>query len=911
MAFSLDLGNLVVHLRLDNAQFTRMMGQAQVHLKSAEQSMTRLGRQMTMGLTLPILGVGVAAVKSFSTLEDAFIGVQKTVNATEAELQGLKKGFEDMSRSIPIATAELFGIGEAAGQLGIKTENILAFSETMAQLGVATNLSAEEAASSLARLANITGMSQDNFDRMGATIVELGNNLATTEAEIVGMSLRLAGAGSQVGLTEAQILSLAGALSSVGLRAEQGGTAFSRIMLEMNTAVKNNTKELRSFALASGTTQEEFVKLFNRDAQDAIESFVKGLADLRDRGRDVTPILEGIGLGGIRVIDVLGRMSGASDILTQSFDMGAKAWEDATALSEEARKKFVSFSSQLQITKNHLILAAASIADFLVPHLEKLQTIIQDGLRFWEGFSVETRRMAVNFALMAAAAGPALLIMAQGTKAIRGLLRVMVGLRAVLLGMVLPFGGIIAAIGVIIGLAYTLRAAWNQGVEGVRENLEALKGYFADSLEFIRNTAIGQFLESSIKAFAEFFKSLAGGFGNLSKNVTGILNVLRKDMMRGLKGIPAQQNQWAIDFVEGMEWAEGASDSFAKHVDQNFAIARESIKKFTFNRQGDSIEDIPTLLQGVFPALRERLGQVTGALKKQLQEDFGDLFAGLKIKIDTAETLEEMRNVLDEFESAVAEMTEATDMVLEDSKDKTVSLLEDMTTKTTEGIRKIKATLLELFTEGTTKGEEFMSSMTSSIQSGLMAMTKDFDNFGDHVKKIFQEIYFEAIRIAFITPLAQETASLFMTVGASILGGGTTGAGATAISGLTGTGPQPTIGSAAPIRYDTSFLNTLTTSPSLPLPSRHSGQNLAPDELVAVIKRDETIAPKEKTIDGTHFQGQGGSVEFNLVNQSGTPLNIRKTNTQQIDRRQIVTVILDALDNDMMLKRKTKLVANT
>ena len=173
-----------------------------------------------------VAGIAIASVKASIDFESAWTGVTKTVDGTEEEMATLRQGILDLSTQLPSTTEDIAAVAESAGQLGVQRENVLEFTKTMIDMGNATNLSADEAATTLARFANVTNMSQDDFGKLGSVIVALGNNFATTEAEISAMGMNLASAGSQVGMTQPQIMALATALSSVGLEAQEGGTAF-------------------------------------------------------------------------------------------------------------------------------------------------------------------------------------------------------------------------------------------------------------------------------------------------------------------------------------------------------------------------------------------------------------------------------------------------------------------------------------------------------------------------------------------------------------------------------------------------------------------------------------------------------------------------------------------------------------
>lgn len=369
------LGSAILELRTDNKGFSK-------GIKDAENLANKFGKTLSKNQLIAI-GLGTAVAGAMAVVvkaglnaaiefESSFAGIRKTVNATEAEFAALEKGMRDLSKTIPVNVNELNAIGEAAGQLGIKTENILGFTEVMAKLGVATNLSSDQAATALARLANITQLPQDQFDRLGSTIVELGNNFATTEAEIVEMGLRLAGAGAQIGLTEAQILGFGAALSSVGIEAEAGGSAFSKLFIQIASAVETGNADLVLFANAAGQTAEEFRKSFEEDAAGAINEFISGLADLKESGGSIIAVLEELGITEVRIRDAILRAAGAGDLLTKSLKTGTRAFEENVALQNEAEQRFKTTEKRIELLKNKIDDLTLSIGQVFLPAFNKV-----------------------------------------------------------------------------------------------------------------------------------------------------------------------------------------------------------------------------------------------------------------------------------------------------------------------------------------------------------------------------------------------------------------------------------------------------------------------------------------------------------------------------------------------------------
>ena len=395
---------------------------------------------------------GVASAKFAIDFENNFANVKKTVDGTPEQLEKIRQEIIDMTTvginghsAIPETTAELTELAAAGGQLGIKTENISKFTETMAMLGTATNLYGEEGAATLAKFANVTKMDQENFDRLGSSIVDLGNNFATTESDIANMSMRLAGAGTQIGLSQADILGIATALSSVGIEAEMGGSAFSKAMIAMQMATTNgytqvndvmnktgmslrdlqllsanNSKDFKSladglgytstelnsmissgvqlenFAKITGKTTEEFKNLFDSSPAEAIDAFIKGLQNADGAGENAISMLQDMGFTEVRLRDSLLRLANSEAGITEAVTRSNTAWNENIALQNEFDAKAETTASQLSVTKNNIVEAARSIGETMLPSIKDASTTVADFAKGLSQMDDEQKRAVVN-----------------------------------------------------------------------------------------------------------------------------------------------------------------------------------------------------------------------------------------------------------------------------------------------------------------------------------------------------------------------------------------------------------------------------------------------------------------------------------------------------------------------------------
>ena len=448
---------------------------------------------------------GVASAKFAIDFEDIFAGVKKTVDATPEQLAKIKQGIIDLSTTgidgrgaIPQTTTELNELAAAGGQLGISQENIIDFTEVMAQMGSATNLVGEEGAATLARFQNVMGVGQNEIRNIGSAIVDLGNHSATTESEIAAMALRMGKYGSSVRMSAADVLGYSAALSSLGIEAQMGGSAIGRTWLSIETAVANGGEGLKTFAKYSGKSAKEFKEQWNTDSSGAFNGLLKGLQS----AENLTVALDDLGINNTQDIQAMMALVNGYDLVTESVNRSNTAYQENTALQEEFNAKNETTASKLANTKNNIVEAARSIGETMLPSIQDASTTVADFAKGLSQMDDEQKRVVVNTGATVIAIGAISKVSAGAIKGVGGIVEAVGNIKKAFSagGALAKFAPTLASIGSVAGPAalavagiataaiggkvaydkwYQSQYRWSEGLsngnEKVKESLEKYK----------------------------------------------------------------------------------------------------------------------------------------------------------------------------------------------------------------------------------------------------------------------------------------------------------------------------------------------------------------------------------------------------------------------------------------------------
>ena len=498
-------------------------------LESVGQGMEKLGSKLTSTVTAGVGAAFTASIKSAIDWESAFTGVMKTVDETATTTYAdLEKSIMQMATETASSKEDIAAVAEAAGQLGVSADDIEGFTRTMVMLGDTTNLSADEAASALAKFTNITGSGNANVDRLGAAIVALGNNFATTESDIVEMSTRLASAGTLAGMSETDILALSTAMSSVGIQAEAGGTAMTQTLTALESAVSafraGSTDDLEAIADVAGLSADDFAKAWESHPIGAVQDFIQGLGDLDEKGESATLILDELGMSGVRQSNMLKSLALASETLGNAVDTAGTAYSDNTALAEEAEKRYATFEAKISQLKESLTNLAVTFGNDLLPYVQKAIDFVQGLIDKFSSFDEEERAQIIQIAAIAAAIGPLLVtggklltgigkimqFAPQISTALSGVSSVFGGLSTSLAGLLAPIAAIVAVIGVLVAAFMNL---WNNN-EAFRTNMiatwESIKASFAGFIAQVQERLPA--IQAAFTSFIEFVRPLWEAF---------------------------------------------------------------------------------------------------------------------------------------------------------------------------------------------------------------------------------------------------------------------------------------------------------------------------------------------------------------------------------------------------------------
>lgn len=317
-----------------------------------------------------IFSMNNAVLSTAMDYETAFTQVERTSGATGEQLNVLREDLLRLSTQVPLAFGQITQIASLGAQMGIASQDLKAFTQTVTQFASISNASVDSTAQSFGALSQLLNVSSADFDKLGSAVAYAGIQSNATETEILSVATQIGGVANQAGLSAQHVIGLSTALAGLRIPAEQSRGALTRVFQEINTAATSSGPAMQRFADILGVSREQAQNLATTDMGSFFNKFIFGLSNLNPQ--QLTDALAALDLNELRVTNTLTRLADNTDVVAKSFTNVSTAYEGGTFLAESFAKKQDDLASLLVVLDNVVKELAANIGGPLLAAMKPL-----------------------------------------------------------------------------------------------------------------------------------------------------------------------------------------------------------------------------------------------------------------------------------------------------------------------------------------------------------------------------------------------------------------------------------------------------------------------------------------------------------------------------------------------------------
>lgn len=317
-------------------------------------------------LEIVALGTSVAAtVKQAIDFESTMADIRKVVDFdTATGFKEMGKTILDMSRRLPMTADEIGKIVAAGGQSGIATKDLTKFAEAAIKMGVAFDISADEAGQAMAEMRAAFRMTQPQVNALADKINYLGNNTAASAKDIMEIVQRIGPLGEVAGAASGSIAAMGATLRGMGVQNEIAATGIKNLLLTLSSG-KAATKAQQAVFKQLGYTASEVAKSMQLNADETIRVILKKLSKLPKHAQAAALTQ----LFGKEVVGSIAPLLTNLDQLQANLALVADKTKYAGSMQKEYEARAATTTNQLILFKNQITALAITIGSVLLPPL--------------------------------------------------------------------------------------------------------------------------------------------------------------------------------------------------------------------------------------------------------------------------------------------------------------------------------------------------------------------------------------------------------------------------------------------------------------------------------------------------------------------------------------------------------------